>query len=148
MNKQVMTETILEAKKSKKASWKALGEAAGVAEMFVATASYGEASMTKESADKLCAALGLDGEVSEALQEFPLKGHTATKTIPTDPLIYRFHEIMTVYGMALKSVIHENFGDGIMSAIDFTVDVEREPNPKGDRVKVIMNGKFLPYVKW
>ena len=148
MNKQAMTETILAAKKKKGITWKALGDAAGVAEVFVATACYGEASMTQESAEKVCSSLDLGEDVAEALQEFPLKGHTATKTIPTDPLIYRFYEIMNVYGMAVKSVIHENFGDGIMSAIDFTIDVEREPNPKGDRVKVVMNGKFLPYVKW
>jgi cyanate lyase len=68
--------------------------------------------------------------------------------IPTDPLIYRFYEIMQVYGMPMKAVIHEKFGDGIMSAIDFTLDIEKEEDPKGDRVKVIMSGKFLPYKKW
>jgi cyanate lyase len=148
MNKQAMTEAILGAKKQKGVSWAELGKAAGVAEMFVATACHGEASIGKEGATAICSKLDLAADVAEALQEYPLKGHTAEKTIPTDPLIYRFYEIMTVYGMALKSVIHERFGDGIMSAIDFTIDVEREPNPKGDRVKVVMNGKFLPYVKW
>lgn len=68
--------------------------------------------------------------------------------MPTDPLIYRFYEIMQVYGMAMKEVIHEKFGDGIMSAIDFTLDIDKEEDPKGDRVKVVMSGKFLPYKKW
>jgi cyanate lyase len=68
--------------------------------------------------------------------------------VPTDPLIYRFYEIMQVYGMPLKTIIHEKFGDGIMSAIDFTLDVEKEESPKGDRVVVTMNGKFLPFTKW
>ena len=80
------------------------------------------------------------------MTEFPIKG--LGPVVPTDPLIYRFYEIIQVYGMAIKSVIHEKFGDGIMSAIDFTLDVEKEEDSKGDRVKIIMSGKFLPYKKW
>ncbi|MEO1622463.1 MAG: cyanase, partial [Cyanobacteria bacterium J06632_3] len=83
----------------------------------------------------------------EALTECPVKGGL-DPLVPTDPLIYRFYEIMQVYGMPVKAVVHEKFGDGIMSAIDFSIDVEREEDPKGDRVKVIMCGKFLPYKKW
>jgi len=90
--------------------------------------------------------LGLGPDVVEALNECPVKG--LGPVVPTDPLIYRFYEIMQVYGMPLKTVIHEKFGDGIMSAIDFTLDVEKEKDPKGDRVKIIMNGKFLSYKKW
>ena len=81
------------------------------------------------------------------LCEPPLKG-SLDAAVPVDPLIYRFYEIMQVYGMPLKAVIHEKFGDGIMSAIDFTLDVEKEADPKGDRVKIIMSGKFLAYKKW
>lgn len=84
--------------------------------------------------------------MAEALIECPLKG--LGPVVPTDPLIYRFYEIMQVYGMPLKTIIHEKFGDGIMSAIDFILDVKKEKNPKGDRVVVTMNGKFLPYNKW
>lgn len=86
-------------------------------------------------------------DLAPQLTEYPLKG-SLEPVIPIDPLIYRFYEIMQVYGMPLKAVIHEKFGDGIMSAIDFTLDVEKEEDPKGDRVKVIMCGKFLPYKKW
>ena len=80
------------------------------------------------------------------LAEFPCKGLGAV--VPTDPLIYRFYEIMQVYGMPLKSVIHEKFGDGIMSAIDFNMDIAKEENHKGDRVVITLNGKFLPYKSW
>ena len=80
------------------------------------------------------------------MTDYPLKG--LGPIVPTDPLIYRFYEIMQVYGMPIKEIIQEKFGDGIMSAIDFTMDIEKEEDPKGDRVKVIMSGKFLPYKKW
>ena len=85
--------------------------------------------------------------VAAALQEIPLKG-SLDQTVPTDPLIYRFHEIMQVYGTSMKAVIHELFGDGIMSAIDFEIDIRKEEDPKGDRVVVEYSGKFLPYRKW
>ena len=91
--------------------------------------------------------LSLDHAITEALQAFPTKGGL-DPVIPTDPLIYRFYEIMQVYGMPLKDVIQEKFGDGIMSAIDFTLDVDKVEDPAGDRVKVTMCGKFLPYKKW
>jgi cyanate lyase len=108
---------------------------------------YRQASASEDEASKLVYALGLEPEMAAELTEFPVKGGL-DPVIPTDPLIYRFYEIMQVYGMPLKSVIHDKFGDGIMSAIDFTLDVEKEEDPKGDRVKVIMSGKFLPYKKW
>ena len=84
--------------------------------------------------------------MAETLTECPTKG--LGPAVPTDPLVYRLYEIMQVYGMPLKAVIHEKFGDGIMSAIDFTLEVDKEPDPKGDRVRVTMSGKFLPYKKW
>ena len=96
---------------------------------------------------KLAELLSLDPAITAALQEYPTKG-SLEPVIPTDPLIYRFYEIMQVYGMPLKDVIQEKFGDGIMSAIDFTLDVEKVEDPKGDRVEITMCGKFLPYKKW
>ena len=91
--------------------------------------------------------LGLEPEVIDVLQEFPLKGSLAS-AVPVDPLIYRFHEITQVYGTAMKAIIHEMFGDGIMSAIDFEIDIQKKEDPKGERVIVTYNGKFLPYRKW
>jgi cyanate lyase len=149
MNKQTMTETILAAKKKQKLTWETLAERVGLSEVFVASACYGENSMAVESADKLCAALDLDDRVRDALVEFPTKGNSLEgKLVPTDPLLYRFYEIICVYGTTLKDVIQEKCGDGIMSAIDFTMQVEKEENPKGDRVVVTMNGKFLPYKRF
>ena len=101
----------------------------------------------RKRAEKLAELLSLDPATTAALQEFPTKG-SLDPVIPTDPLIYRFYEIMQVYGMPLKDVIQEHFGDGIMSAIDFTLDVDKVEDPKGDRVKITMCGKFLPYKKW
>ncbi len=144
-----MTELVLSAKKKKKLSWAAIAENVGLSEVFVASCCYGENSMTAESAAKLCAALDLDERVQEALVEFPTKGNSLDgKIVPTDPLLYRFYEILCVYGTSLKDVIQEKCGDGIMSAIDFTLEVKKEENPKGDRVVVTMNGKFLPYKRF
>ena len=141
-----MTEAILAAKKRQKLSWATLAERIGLSEVFVASACYGENSLTAESADKLCAALDLGDDVRDALLEFPLKGNSLEgKMVPTDPLLYRFYEILCVYGTTLKDVIQEKCGDGIMSAIDFTMEVKKEEHPKGERVVVVMNGKFLPY---
>lgn len=146
MTKEAMQETILAAKKAKKTSWDDLAEATGLNASCVAAACYGSASLSAEEAAGLAGALGLNTEVETALMEYPTKG--AGQVIPSDPLIYRFFEIGFVYGPALKDVIHEKFGDGIMSAIDFAVNVEKDEDPKGDRVKITMNGKFLPYKKW
>ena len=142
-----ITQTLLAAKKAKGLSFADLEQAVGRDEIWIAAVIYRQASASEDEASKLVAALGLGFEVAEALTECPLKG-SLNPVIPTDPLIYRFYEVMQVYGLPIKSVIHEKFGDGIMSAIDFTLDVEKEPDPKGDRVKVIMSGKFLPYKKW
>ena len=121
--------------------------AIGLDEVWVASLFYGQATASKEEAEKLAGLLSLDAETTAALQEYPTKG-SLEPVIPTDPLIYRFYEIMQVYGMPLKDVIQEHFGDGIMSAIDFTIDVDKVEDPKGDRVKIVMCGKFLPYKKW
>lgn len=142
-----ITEKLLAAKKKKGISFADLEKAIGRDEVWIASVFYRQATASEDEASKLVSALDLDPQVAEALTEMPLKG-CLDPVIPTDPLIYRFYEIMQVYGMPLKAVIQEKFGDGIMSAIDFTLDIEKEEDPKGDRVKVIMNGKFLPYKKW
>jgi cyanate lyase len=103
--------------------------------------------MSAEEANAVADLLDLASEVTASLQEIPLKG-SLDQAVPVDPLIYRFHEITQVYGTTLKALIHEMFGDGIMSAIDFELDIQRKEDPKGDRVIVTMNGKFLPYRKW
>jgi cyanate lyase len=119
--------------------------------VWTAAALMGQCSLDESEAGTVADVLGLEGEEHDAalaaLQQPPTKGAVGM-TVPVDPLIYRFHEITQVYGPAIKAVIHEKFGDGIMSAIDFEVDIERVPDPKGDRVKVTLNGKFLPYRKW
>jgi cyanate lyase len=148
MTREEMTRAVLAAKKAKGTSWDSLSETIGMSKMWIASCCYGENSMTEETAASLCKALDLGVEVKDALLEYPMKGGSLGQAIPTDPLVYRFYEIMQVYGTAIKDVIHEEFGDGIMSAIDFKIDIAREENPKGDRVVVTMNGKFLPYVKW
>ena len=135
------------AKKAKGMSFADLETAMGLDEVWVASLFYGQAAASKEEAEKLAELLSLDSATTSSLQEFPTKG-SLDPVIPTDPLIYRFYEIMQVYGMPLKDVIQEHFGDGIMSAIDFTLDVDKVEDPKGDRVKIVMCGKFLPYKKW
>ncbi|HAX89854.1 MAG TPA: cyanase [Cyanobacteria bacterium UBA11370] len=147
MATSAITEKLLAAKKAKGLTFADLEKIVGRDEVWIAAVLYRQASASDDEANKIVSALGLGAEFVEALTEYPVKG-SLEPTIPTDPLIYRFYEIMQVYGMPLKSIIHEKFGDGIMSAIDFTLDVEKEDDPKGDRVKVIMSGKFLPYKKW
>lgn len=141
-----ITQKLLAAKKEQNISFADLEKIVGRDEVWIAAVFYRQASASQEEAQKILSALGLSSNLDTQLTEFPLKGNSPI--VPTDPLIYRFYEIMQVYGMPLKSVIHEKFGDGIMSAIDFTLDVEKEEDPKGDRVKIIMSGKFLPYKKW
>src|SRR5262245_191273 len=140
------TKRLLAAKKAKGLSFTDLEKVLNRDEMWIAALFYRQASASTEEAEKLTSALGLDAEMAAELVEFPTKG--LGPIVPTDPLIYRFYEIMQVYGMPLKAVIHEKFGDGIMSAIDFTLHVDREEDVKGDRVKLTMSGKFLPYRKW
>jgi cyanate lyase len=142
-----ITQKLLAAKKSKGVSFEDLEKALGRDEVWIAAVIYRQAAPSLEEAETLLTTLGLPTELAPELTEYPLKG-SLEPVIPTDPLIYRFYEIMQVYGMPLKAVIHEKFGDGIMSAIDFSLDVEKQEDPKGDRVKVIMCGKFLPYKKW
>ena len=146
MNVHELTEKLLAAKKQKRVTYADLEKAVGRDEVWIAALLYRQARASQEEAEKLAAALGVDPKLVEPLTEFPTKG--LGQVVPTDPLLYRFYEILQVYGMPIKSVIHEKFGDGIMSAIDFTLDIEKEPDPKGDRVRMTMSGKFLPYKKW
>lgn len=142
-----ITEKLLKAKQVKSMSFQDLGNLIGRDPMWVAALIYRQATASEDEASKLVHALDLPEEIAVELTQFPVKG-SLDPVIPTDPLIYRFYEIMQVYGMPLKAVIQEEFGDGIMSAIDFTLNVEKETDPKGDRVKIVMSGKFLPYKKW
>jgi cyanate lyase len=141
------TERVLEAKQAKGMSFEELAGHVGHHEVWVATAVLGQATMSAEEADKVADVLGLDGEVSTALAQIPSRG-AFDGGVPVDPLLYRFFEIIQVFGPAIKAVIHEKFGDGIMSAIDFELDIQRKPDPKGDRVLLTMDGKFLGYRKW
>ena len=146
MNTLEMTQTLLDAKKTKGLSFADLETVMGRNEVWIAALFYGQASASEDEATKLLSALGLGSEFVEHLVTPTVKGLGGV--VPTDPLLYRFYEIMQVYGMPMKAIIHEKFGDGIMSAIDFTLDIEKEEDPKGDRVKITMNGKFLSYKKW
>ncbi len=142
-----ITDELLKAKQVKSMSFQDLGKVLGRDPMWVAALIYRQATASEDEASKLAQALDLPPEITQKLTEFPVKG-SLDPVIPTDPLLYRFYEIMQVYGMPLKALIQEEFGDGIMSAIDFTLNVEKETDPKGDRVKITMSGKFLPYKKW
>lgn len=142
-----VTTALLAAKKASGLTFADLEAKVGRDEVWIASVLYRQASASLEEATQIVEAIGADAALIEPLTEYPVKG-SLDPVIPTDPLIYRFYEIMQVYGLPLKTIIHEKFGDGIMSAIDFTLDVEKEEDPKGDRVKVIMCGKFLPYKKW
>ncbi len=141
-----ITAKLLEAKKAKGVTFTDLEQAIGRDEVWIAAVLYRQASASEDEATKLLQALGLSTDLVPELTASSVKG--LGPVVPTDPLIYRFYEIMQVYGMPIKEVIHEKFGDGIMSAIDFTLDIEKEADPKGDRVKLTMNGKFLAYKKW
>ncbi|AFZ19560.1 cyanase [Allocoleopsis franciscana] len=142
-----ITQKLLAAKKAKGLTFADLETMIGRDEVWISAVFYRQASASEDEASKIISALGLEPDIADELTAFPVKG-SLDPVIPTDPLIYRFYEIMQVYGMPMKAVIHEKFGDGIMSAIDFSLDIEKEEDPKGDRVKVIMSGKFLPYKKW
>ncbi|MGK3996331.1 cyanase [Sorangium sp. So ce1024] len=147
MTRTELIEQIIAAKLERKLTWKQLAEAVGRSEVWTTSALLGQQSMSADEAAAAGKLLGLSAEAVVLLQVPPSKGSLGP-TVPTDPLIYRFHEIVQVYGTTLKELIHEKMGDGIMSAIDFELSVDKVPDPKGDRVRVVMHGKFLPYRKW
>ena len=145
------TSVLLAAKRRCGLSFAELGASLDQDEVWVASLLYGQATADAAQAEQLLAALQIPlaerPALAVALTTYPVKG-ALDPVIPTDPLLYRFYEILQVYGLPLKDVIQEKFGDGIMSAIDFTLHVDKVNDPKGDRVKVTMNGKFLPYKAW
>jgi cyanate lyase len=143
-----LTDRILTAKLRLGLSWKAISAALGSSSPIIYTSALlGQFPLTKDEAEKAVALLELDPQDSLLLAAYPQRGEGAVMP-PTDPLIYRFYELVQNYGVAWKELINEEFGDGIMSAIDFNMQIEREPNPAGDRVKISMSGKFLPYKRY
>ena len=145
MKRSDLTEKLLDIKREKGWSWKHIcGEIGGMSPVMITGGLLGQQKMTKPMAAAAAKLFGLSKAEAALLNEVPMRG-TGTPMPPTDPLIYRFYELVMVNGPAWKALIEEEFGDGIMSAIDFDMQMERLPNPKGDRVKLTMSGKFLPY---
>ena len=145
MRREQLTEKILDLRRANGWTWKHVcSEIGGIAPTLIVGALLGQMKLVKPLARRAAALFGLSAEEEAMLNEVPHRG-TGTPMPPTDPLLYRFYELVMVNGPAWKALIEEEFGDGIMSAIDFNFELEREPNPKGDRVRITMSGKFLPY---
>ena len=145
MNRADLTEKILDIKREKGWKWKTICEKiGGFSDTLIVGALLGQMKLTKSQAGKAAELFGLSKAEEALLNEVPMRG-TGTPMPPTDPLIYRFYELVQVYGTTWKELIQEEFGDGIMSAIDFDMTMERQPDQKGDRVKIAMSGKFLSY---
>ncbi|MHC3908431.1 cyanase [Achromobacter marplatensis] len=144
MSRAEVTELIVTRKLEKKLGWAAIAEAVGQSKEWTTAALLGQMTLTEEQALAAARVLDLPDDAVVQLQVVPYKGSLPT-SVPTDPLIYRFYELINVYGTTFKALINEEFGDGIMSAIDFKMDLSREADPKGDRVQIVMSGKFLPY---
>jgi cyanate lyase len=144
MSRIAVTEKIVLAKVAKGLKWSDVAKRVGLSKEWVTAGCLGQMTFTAEQANVVGDIFDLDETERTWLQVVPCKGSLPT-AVPTDPLIYRFYELISVYGTTLKELIHEEFGDGIMSAIDFHMDVKREPHEKGDRVSIAMSGKFLPY---
>ena len=143
MTRADLTEKILDIKREKAWTWKHIcGEIGGFSPMLIVGALLGQMKLTKPQAAKAGELFGLSASETAMINEVPIRG---TPMPPTDPLIYRFYELVMVNGPAWKALIEEEFGDGIMSAIDFDMEITRQSDPKGDRVKITMTGKFLPY---
>ena len=147
MTREQATEAILAARQKRGLTFEAIAGAVGRHKVWVTAALFGQATMSAEEAARAVEVLGLGEDVAQALQQIPTRGSLDTD-VPVDPLIYRFYELVQVYGTTWKALIHEMFGDGIMSAIDFDMDIQRKEDPKGDRVVITMSGKFLQYKKW
>ncbi|AGU49332.1 cyanate hydratase CynS [Variovorax paradoxus B4] len=147
MNRIDVTEKIIASKVSKGLKWSEIAAKVGLSKEWVTSACLGQMTLNKEQAGTLAEIFGLSDEEAKWLMVTPYKGSLPT-AVPTDPLIYRFYEMVNVYGTTFKALIHEEFGDGIMSAIDFKMDLQREADPAGDRVRIVMSGKFLPYKQY
>ena len=144
MKREDVTDLIAFRRMRKGIKWVEVAKKMGQSKEWTTAACLGQMQMTKKQAETVGRLFELPEEAVLLLQTVPYKGSLPT-AVPTDPLIYRWYEVVNVYGTTIKELIHEEFGDGIMSAIDFKMDIIREPDPKGDRVKVTLNGKFLPY---
>ena len=144
MTRSDVTELAVMARLKKGLTWAKIAKAVGSSKEWTTAALLGQMQMTKKQAEAVGKLFDLPEEAVLLLQTVPYKGSLPT-AVPTDPLIYRFYELVNVYGTTFKALIHEEFGDGIMSAIDFKMDLTREPDPKGDRVKITMSGKYLQY---
>jgi cyanate lyase len=139
-----VTEHIVSNKVKLGIQWSDVANEVGLSKEWVTAACLGQMAMEKAHAEVVGKIFELSDEEVAWLQIVPYKGSLPT-AVPTDPLVYRWYEVVNVYGTTIKELIHEEFGDGIMSAIDFSMDIQREPDPKGDRVNVVLSGKFLPY---
>ena len=144
MNRSDVTDLIIEAKVLRGIRWADVAERVGTSKEWTTAACLGQMAFDEAGARAVMDIFGLPAEAEPWLRAVPYKGSLPTQ-VPTDPLIYRFYELISVYGTTFKALIHEEFGDGIMSAIDFRMDLQREPDPNGDRVRIEMSGKFLPY---
>ena len=144
MSRIDVTEKIIATKVARGLKWSEVAKKVGQSKEWTTAACLGQMQMTKKQAEVAGKLFGLTDEEMAWLQIVPYKGSLPT-AVPTDPLIYRLYEVVSVYGITMKELIHEEFGDGIMSAIDFSMDITREPDPKGDRVHMVMSGKFLSY---
>lgn len=144
MIREDVTDLIYSAKIQKGLKWASVAKKLKLSKEWTTAACLGQMTLTAEQAETIGKVFDLPPEAIALLQVVPYKGSLRT-SVPTDPLIYRWYEIVNVYGTTIKELIHEEFGDGIMSAIDFSMDIKREPDPKGDRVNVVLSGKFLPY---
>jgi len=147
MKRTECTEIIIDTIREKSIKYQELADGIGRSLIWTTLALQGQATMDEVEATKISDILGLGTDITRSLQEFPMRG-SLEHNPPIDPTQYRFYELIQIYGSTLKAVINEKFGDGIMSAIDFTMDMERVEDPKGDRVKITMEGKFLPFKKW
>ncbi len=147
MNRMDVTEKIISTKVSKGIKWDDVAKKVGLSKEWVTAACLGQMTLDAAQADVVGDIFELNVDERKWLQVVPYKGSLPT-AVPTDPLIYRWYEIVSVYGTTIKELIHEEFGDGIMSAIDFSMDIVRQPDPKGDRVNVVLSGKFLPYKQY
>ena len=144
MSRLDVTEKIIATKVAKGLKWADVAKKVGKSKEWVTAACLGQMTLNAEQATTVAKIFGLTAEEKKWLMVVPYKGSLPT-SVPTDPLIYRFYELVSVYGTTFKELIHEEFGDGIMSAIDFKMDLTREPDPKGDRVSITMSGKYLEY---
>ncbi|MDP9892866.1 cyanate lyase [Variovorax boronicumulans] len=144
MNRNDVTEKIITVKVSKGIQWADVAKKVGQSKEWTTAACLGQMTLDDKQSKVIGKIFGLTAEEQKWLQVVPYKGSLPTP-VPTDPLIYRWYEIVSVYGTTIKELIHEEFGDGIMSAIDFSMDIQRQADPKGDRVNVVLSGKFLPY---